>query len=562
MNINNTMLWYMKPGSLLFHTIACTLTAGVAVAQLSSTGSKSDMFGDIDRSAGANALNIAQPRGLALESTIDPLSYFVGPSDVFSVNIWISPPVNLILTVTPEGTLIVPTVGEIRIADMTLAEAKRKVLEEIKKKYIFGTASVTLMTPRPIVVIVTGSVLNPGSYIVGSYYRADKAIEEANAPQRTQDQADVQNALVRMSTRNISVRHKDGTVSHVDIPKFLASKDDRWNPYLREGDLIIVPQNNLSKNVIGVYGEVNVPGRFEFVEGDSIKDALNIAYGFTRYALKDSLEFTRFNPKGVGISTSFVNGTDILDGRRQDIALQPGDRIVVKSTPDQRSDFIVTVAGEVKYPGVYPISKRSTRLSEVIARAGGFTEFASLRNAELSRHSVQPGQIQLEHLESLHGGVPSEDTAYYYLETNLRLQKEIVSVDFERLFVHGDSTQDVAVQNGDYVSVPSYRRTVYVFGQVVSPGYIPYVAGENVEYYVRKAGGYTDRARGGDVKVVKAKSKQWLSPDETTVEEGDYIWVPKEIERSFAYYMNIIGQTASIVSVGVSIVLLVIQSKK
>ncbi len=550
----------MKPDRFLILAAMSILVVNFAVAQSGTSGSRQDIFGDVDKSAAA--LTVIQPKGLALESTIDPSSYFVGPSDVFSVNIWISPPANFVLTVTPEGTLIVPTVGEIRVADLTLLEAKRKLLEEVKKKYIFGTVTVTLMTPRPIVVLVTGNVLNPGSYVLASYYRADKAIEEANTPQRTQTQTDLQDILWRMSRRNISVRHKDGSVSHVDIPKFLASKEDRWNPYLREGDLIIVPQNNFTKNVIGVYGEVNVPGRFEFAEGDSIKDAVNVAYGFTRYALTDSVEFTRFNSDGVGITSSIVNGLDILERKSQDVALQPGDRIVVRAKPDQRADYVVTVGGEVKYPGVYPISKQSTRLSEVIRRAGGFTEFASLKNADLSRHSVQPNQIQLEHLESLHGGVPSEDTSYYYLETNLRLQKEIVSVDFERLFVQGDSTQDATLQNGDYISVPSSRRTVYVFGQVVSPGHIPYVTGENVEYYVRKAGGYTDRARDGDVKVVKAKNKQWLSPNETAVEEGDYIWVPKEIERSFSYYMNIIGQTAAIVSVGVSIVLLVIQSKK
>jgi hypothetical protein len=83
-----------------------------------------------------------------------------------------------------------------------------------------------------------------------------------------------------------------------------------------------------------------------------------------------------------------------------------------------------------------------------------------------------------------------------------------------------------------------------------------------VEFYVTKAGGFTERARQGDVKIVKAKTRQWSAPKETTIEEGDYVWVPKEIERPFAYYMSIIGQTASIVSVAVSIVLLVIQINK
>ena len=70
----------------------------------------------------------------ALEGPVDPDKYFVGPSDVFSVNIWLSLPINFSVTVTPEGTLIVPTVGEIRVADCTLREAKKRVLEEIKKR--------------------------------------------------------------------------------------------------------------------------------------------------------------------------------------------------------------------------------------------------------------------------------------------------------------------------------------------------------------------------------------------------------------------------------------------
>jgi len=35
---------------------------------------------------------VTQPSGVAFESTVDPERYFVGPSDVFSVNVWMSPP--------------------------------------------------------------------------------------------------------------------------------------------------------------------------------------------------------------------------------------------------------------------------------------------------------------------------------------------------------------------------------------------------------------------------------------------------------------------------------------
>ena len=552
----------------MIHWLLCSLrllglgclSIGTAASQTFLPRTGTEDLGDLDR---LGLVGIAQPQGIALESTINPERYFVGPSDVFSVNIWISPPLSFMLTVTPEGTLIIPTVGEIEVSDLTLAEAKIRVVERIRSRY-FGKEkpTLTLVSPRPIVVTVIGNVLNPGSYVLWAYNRADKAIDEANRLQVTQTQLHLQRILELMSTRNITIKHKDGKTSAVDISKFLATKEDRWNPHLREGDVVIVPRKDLERSVIAIYGEVNVPGRYEYVPGDSVRDALRIAHGFTFEALSDSVEFFRVDTQRDTIISWIINGDSVLEGKVRDFALQPGDRIVVRPKPELRADYRVTVVGEVIFPGIYPVTKGRTRLSEIILKAGGFTEFASVKTAELIRRSVRPSDIKLERLESSRGGVTPEDSTYYYLETELRIQKEIVNVDFEQLFLQQDSSQDVILRDGDVIRVPSARKTIYVFGQVASPGHIPYVHGEGPEYFVAKAGGFTERARTGDVKIVKAKTRQWLSPHETTVEEGDYVWVPKEIERPFSYYMEIIGQTASVISVAIGVVLLVVQVNK
>jgi protein involved in polysaccharide export with SLBB domain len=343
---------------------------------------------------------------------------------------------------------------------------------------------------------------------------------------------------------------------------YYATKNDSLNPYLREGDVIFVPSVNLSRNVIGVYGEVSVPGPIEFVRGDSITDAIKLAFGFTRLSVTDTVELSRLGLQGETMVTRQIDLQAIREGRTPNIALESGDRVLVKPKIDLREDFRVYVGGEILYPGFYPITKNRTRISEVIRRAGGFTEFAWLEGAELYHSATRPEEIKLERLTSLRAGVSPEDSANYLVETDLRMQKEVVNVDFRHLFEHQDSTQDVIVVNGDYISIPPKRPTVYVFGQVVSVGHVPFVGGEKLDYYVRKAGGYTDRAREGDVRIVKAKTKQWLDPGETLIEEGDYVWVPKEVEHTFGYYMNIIGQTAAVLSVAVSIVLLVLQSRK
>jgi len=506
--------------------------------------------------------SIVQQAGIPLESTIDPDKYFVGPSDVIAVNIWLSPPLNFSLTVTPEGTLIIPTIGEVKISDITLTQAKDKILKEARKKYISAEISVTLLKPRPIIVTVTGNVLNAGLYTLSSIDRTTKAIEEANKPTRLQTQNDVNDVVYWMSMRNILLKHRDGTQDRVDVVKFLATKEDKWNPFLREGDVLVVPRKNPTKNVFGIYGEVNSPGRYEFVDGDSLLDAIKIGMGFTRLAKSDSIEFYRLDEMGTRLSKTIINANEIIAGRQPNIPLQPGDRIIVKAKTELREDYRVSVIGEVLNPGTYPITKNQTKLSAVIQQAGGFTEFAALKSATLNRRSVRADEIEIERLLSSRGGVSFEDSLNYFLETELRLRKEIVSIDFEKLFIDKDTTQDVILQDEDYIIIPSVKKTVYVFGQVVFPGHVQFVQGMTAEYYISKAGGFTDRARKGDLKIIKNKTKQWLDPEETVIEDGDYIWVPKYPERSFAYYMNIASQAASVMSVIIGIAVIVIQATK
>jgi polysaccharide export outer membrane protein len=499
---------------------------------------------------------------IPMSATVNPEKYYVGPSDVLSVNLWTSPPVQYRIEVTPEGTLIVPTVGEIPVAGMLLSKAKEKVLGAVKQRFLSINASVTLVRPRSIIVSVRGQVLHEGEYTMYGTDRADLAIHEANTPSSTEENEKVAGVLYEMSLRRITISHRDGPQTPVDLVKFLATKDDNLDPYLREGDVIVVPRKDVTKNVFGIYGEVNLPGRYEFVPGDRLSDAISIGQGFTAEARADSSEFSRLSDDGRVMTRKVVDLSTLIAGSPADVLLAPGDRIVVRGRTELRADYRVRIEGEVLHPGVYPITRDRTKISEVIRQAGGFTEFAALTSAELNRHSIQPQEVELDRLMSLRGGVSQEDSLDYIRETDLRLRKEIVNVDFVRLFTQGDSLQDVYLQDEDVIRVPSVNHTIYVFGQIVSPGHIPFLLGEGPDYYIRKAGGYTDRARQGDIRVIKNKTKQWLAPDETEMEEGDYIWVPKEPDRSFSYYVNNAAAAASVLSVIIGMAAVIISLSK
>ena len=500
-----------------------------------------------------NLLQVPAVTAPALDGPVDPDKYYIGPSDVLSVNIWVSPPLNFSLTVTPEGTLIVPTVGEIRVADLTLSEAKKKTITEIKKKYLTGDPSVTLIKPRQVVITVAGSVGYPGKYVFDATERVDRAIAEAEKVRKEERSEKIRRG------RNIRLTHRSGESTRIDIPRYYVTRDDRWNPFLREGDEVFVPITDPEKGVFAIYGAVNVQGGIEYVEGDSLLDAIELAYGFTPRAIRDSIILYRYDIQTGSQDLTYFKLGEIKRGSSGNPPLILGDRIVIKEQPDIRENYRVSLDGEVKYPGTYPITKDSTKLTSVVEWSGGFTEYASLSAAQVFRGTISKQETDIERLLSMRGSVTPEDSAYYILESELRSKREVVNVDFRKLFIEKDATQDIFLKSGDDISIPSVRRTIYVFGQVVNPGNVPFVAGKDYKYYVDKAGGFTNKARTGDVMIIKRANRQWLSPKETKIEEGDYIWVPKEPERSFAYYMNIFSQTAAVVTAAISIALLGVQ---
>jgi len=438
---------------------------------------------------------------------------------------------------------------------------------------------------QKISVSVTGAVKNPGTYVLDATDRASRALEMANQNDRlsnqlyktdkmNQDEKDLPQTekvipddiytvdVKEKPRRNIILYRRKGEILKVDIQKYYTTRDESWNPYLSNGDILFVPRFEEKKNIFAVYGGVNVPGQIEYSEGDRISDAILLAYGFTSRAVIDSLILYRYNDDHQSIKEQVLNWAWLQKNVETNIPLHPGDRIVVPERTDLCEDYNVTVTGEVYFPGIYPISREFTKLSTVIHNAGGTTPSASLKSAILYRNDVTPKELPLERMMRIRGNTLIEDTANLYLENELRLRRGVVNVDFEKLLLNHDSLQDVIVHAGDKIIIPSIAKTVYVYGQVVVPGSITYAKNEDANYYIKKAGGYTEHARYKDIMIIKRATRQWLSPQETEIEEGDYIWVPKEPERSSSYYWTLIGQMASVISVAVSIVILAVQLKK
>ncbi|CUU01074.1 protein involved in polysaccharide export, contains SLBB domain of the beta-grasp fold [Candidatus Thermokryptus mobilis] len=495
-------------------------------------------FGDVFKQAQNLQFPIFDPNVLTLERPIDPESYIVGPGDILSVNIWTSPPLNFLVQVTVEGTVIIPTVGEVKVAGRTLSDAKKEMMQKIRAKYISGEISVTLVAPRTFYITITGYAPRYEKYKVRSIDRVSNALALAFQPI---DTFRIERRILMADSvnfRKIQLR-RNGAILNVDLRKYFATGDDKYNPYLLEGDWLILQRRD-PNSFVSIYGAVNKPGSYEFVEGDKLRDIIEIAGGTLESADIERIEISRLDEQGKIKEKIYVNFKDILNGSVEDISLERNDRIFVPEKRTLKQDYKVTITGEVKRPGTYPISRNGTMLSQILKEAQ-LTEYADVANVLVISGGVNnPIAVRIDTLLPLlllkNFVFPSSDSLYFSYEVDVLKSLKFKSIDAERVI---SGLEDYELQDGNLIYVPPRYNFVYVFGQVNNPGFVSYEKGRDYRYYISRAGGFSQFARKGDVKVIKRKTYTWSDAEDVEIEPGDYIFVPKKIIREPIYYWNL-----------------------
>ncbi|MCI0697885.1 SLBB domain-containing protein [candidate division KSB1 bacterium] len=521
----------------------------------------------------------SQAQAIGMEGPINPAEYVVGPFDLLTIIVWGIAPFNYTGPVTPEGALLIPTVGELAVAGNTLAEAKEQIRQAVRKKYTAGDISVNLVSLRTFKVTVAGAVANPGAYTVSPVDRVDRVVYLANlaaTPQAPPVDQNRESSMVTFRTpetkpapaislRNIKLYRGHRDTVDVDLVRYYAGGETRFNPYLRDGDVVFVPAENLAGNRVSIYGGVRMPGAFEFHPGDSLQTLLKIAQGPTALADLEKVEVARFLPDGRQVQILTVNLLSGQNGHSPDMALQPNDRVFIRENPELRKERTVSVKGAVSRPGEYAIVHGQTMLSDIIGQAGGFTPEASIAEAKLIRNYDNPDELQSNPdyarlVDIRLTDLKPEDRQYFNYETAIK--RGFVAVDFLKLFNHHNEAADVPLRDGDEIYVPLLRHTVNVFGQVINPGYVTYVEGMDHRYYLERAGGLSKEADRGKVRILKRDTKAWMEPGDTKIEPGDEIFVSRKARRPASVFLSATRDILQTATGLATVVLLIIQVQK
>jgi protein involved in polysaccharide export with SLBB domain len=486
--------------------------------------------------------------GQPLEGPVDPETYRLGPGDLIAVYVLGEVGEEIVGRIAADGIMRLVSLGIFDTKDRFFKEVRAEILEVARKRYRTDEIEVSLVGLRSFKASVGGMVLTPGTYEMTATDRVATLLAKAggflnpstllNPETSDQNEPVLEKAteepevteLPPYSTRNLKLIHRNGDSEIVDLLAFLRAGDTDGNPFVTDGDFLLVPPLNSRSGILGIYGAVNLQGQVEYLSGDNLEQAFLLAGGLTPEARRDSVEITRFIGGNDQWETFYVH----LDSQGVlQTPLHPDDRVFVRPKPDYHLRYQVELRGELNKPGFFPIKESVTTLADVVEQAGGFTPRASLGEAVLTRTAgVYEDDPEFERLllMAVKDMTPLE---YQYFMLKTREIKGWVAVDLNALFVEGDSTQNVLLRDGDVLRVPPVTRAVKVTGQVTRPGIITFEPDQSYKYYIERAGGFAWNARKGKVRIIKSKSGKWIKPGRSAIEEGDVIFVPEKAYVDF-----------------------------
>jgi len=546
MKQNSPCLKLYRNGSLLksvmFAALTIFLFANLPIAQ------------NVDEEASRSQfLNMPMPvksEDIPLDRPIDPAVYKLGPGDQLAIFIWGTTQGQYNLTISPEGKLLIPSVGPVMVAGAFLADAKNLIKDEVLKRFKNIEVNAELVSLRQFKVAVGGDVQFPGMYTANAVTRVSEAINLAGGFKEyvpVSETGDVETINPfepkvfpegTSSHRNILIKHIDGSIDTADVLMFELLGKLKHNYRLTDGDEILVPLRDEKINLYGIFGGVINPAFYEYSPRDSLSDLIELAHGLTLDSDYSVAELVRFADDGSTLIRRTIELTGILAGRLPDIHLLPDDRVFIKSVKDYNVKHQILILGEVNNPGFYAILPDSSKLTDVLNQAGGFTGLASLAEAQMTRSSEQNiVDPEFERLRLMEVS-DMDELEYEYFKIKSRENPGRISVDFTKLG-SDKSNIDIKLRDGDIINIPRISEVINVSGKVSNPGLLTYHANYNFKDYIEQAGGFSFRADKGAVRIIKGVSGEWKkAKQKTALSPGDIILVPEKKKSRFFYNLK------------------------
>jgi polysaccharide export outer membrane protein len=358
------------------------------------------------------------------------------------------------------------------------------------------------------------------------------------------------------SEKNIRLSPRD----HVIVFDTESGRRELIDPLLDE----MRRQANIAQpsDVVRIDGRVKARGEYPLEPGMHVSDLLRAGGGLQDAAYGVKAELIRYRVDNDSRQTQLVeiDLAAIMKGdSAADLQLRPFDFLNVKEVPEWGQQEEVTLQGEVRFPGVYPISRGET-LRSVLDRAGGLTSLAFPDGSVFTRAELQEReQLQLNRLAdrlqndlaatalqtaaSVQGAGGAQALAVgQSLLSQLKATRAVgrLVIDLNSVLAGAPgSATDVALRNGDRLIIPKMKQEVTVIGEVQTSTSHFYREKLSRDDYISLSGGITRKADKGSIYVVRAdgsvlssEGSGWFRRgSQVAMKPGDTVVVPLDTER-------------------------------
>jgi len=461
------------------------------------------------------------------EGAIDPSTYIVGPGDQFSIFIGGPAPIQALVPISVSGKLIALDAGSLEAAGKTLQDVQKEATDLLRAQYSNVSIDVSLLQPRRFYVHVSGSVPEPGRYPMLPLSRLDDAVQQAFSAQTAARPDPSANNEIRIvgsataempatrpeykpSLRNVMVTSSTGETNSYDLFRYYVHGDLDHNPYLQDGDVIQLNAYDGVRNAILITGDVASPGQIEYREGDSVLDVLRLVAGDLDLNSVQTVRLTRRTENSIAPPMD-LDIPAMLNGSTPAMRIEMGDHLNVA----MQETATAAIYGFVQFPGTYPIQNAQTTLRDLLDLAGGLKDEASIQGAYIERRQSLSSKPTAEGSE-----LDFFERAYF----RESLAKNRISIDIASALE--PESPEILLYSGDVVVFPRDEQTVYVTGNVLNPGYIPYTPDMTVNHYIQQAGGMGPLTTG--ILIFEVGSGKVHSNTNTIIRPGDTIFINRE----------------------------------
>lgn len=325
---------------------------------------------------------------------------------------------------------------------------------------------------------------------------------------------------------------------------------------------------------VSIEGEVRNPGQFPFAENMNLEDLIIKAGGLNEGASVTRIEVARRvnNSKDLANAQSAeifqLSIQNDFSAQASQFILKPFDIVSVRISEGYEIQRQVRIEGEVAYPGIYFITRKNERISDLVNRAGGSTVFAYHRGASLQRirpeflknkfrtekNQDETSRVELKSMNALRGLKENRDSVAGAAKDSTSVNN-LVGIDLEKILARPGTDIDLFLEEGDLVRIPKQPQTVKVSGNVLLPVTAIYTPQKGFKSYISESGGFRQRAAksrsyikyaNGSVKSTKKFLVFFNNYPKVT--PGAEIVVPMNEQARKLTLSEIIGSTTGLIS--------------